>query len=130
MWKAIFVPLLVFQAIGILFFILVCLGLQCVPSGNDLNDSYIESSKAQNIDLEKCLKMFEEILAIQQSRDALGVEMGKATDNFKEGKISKNKYRETRFEWLEKESKLATDANKLYAIAYGANCFDKVSQTL
>jgi len=134
MWKSIFIPLIIFQGIGILFFILVCIGLQCVPSGNEFNntqnDSSIDLNKAQNIDLEKCLKMFEEILAIQQSRDVLGVAMGKSADDFSAGKIGKNKYREIRFDWLTKETKLASDVNKLYTVAYSKNCFDKVEQTL
>ncbi len=71
----------------------------------------------------ECVKIFTEILNIQDKRNSLSDEMNAINRLRKERKISKKKHQAFFMVWLEKENHLAARANNLYIEGYTKNCF-------
>jgi len=117
---------------GSLFFLWACIGLHFIPSENYVDELMISSDDTaytQEMDMELCFKMFKDILATQQMRDVLGLEMGSTTDDFSSKKITDEEYSKARLKWLAEENVLASKVNRQYISAYKNNCFDKVRNT-
>ena len=72
------------------------------------------------------MKIFTEILNIQDKRNSSSDEMTAMNQFRKEKKISKKKHKAFVTMWLQKENHLATRANDLYIEGYRKNCFKEI----
>tara|TARA_A100001037_G_C14961359_1_gene549517 strand:- start:603 stop:827 length:225 start_codon:yes stop_codon:yes gene_type:complete len=70
----------------------------------------------------KCMEQFKKIEEVQGERDKATNRMGKVTEMYEYGVISKQEHRHQRVKWLIKENSLRTIVNDLYREAQKMNC--------
>lgn len=88
---------------------------------------FISSPKAQNIDTNKCIDYFTEILEIQGLRRALMLGVEKMIKRYERGKMTKKQLDSTLSIWHTTESELRRQATNIYDIAYAEKCFDNTA---
>jgi hypothetical protein len=71
-----------------------------------------------------CMAYLEEILDIQDEREANNVVMSKFTERYNTGRISLDDHKAAFGEWHTKESSLYSDVTALYNTAYALRCFE------
>jgi len=96
----------------------LCAMLFLLP-GCTTSEAYELSENQQH----QCMKIFTEILNIQDKRNSLSDEMNAINRLRKDKKISKKKHKAFFVVWLAKENHLAARANDLYIEGYAKNCF-------
>lgn len=72
---------------------------------------------------QNCMKIFREIIKIQNERNSLIDEMSTINQFRKERQISKKKHAAFSAAWIEKENELAARVNNLYITGYAKDCF-------
>ena len=71
-----------------------------------------------------CMAYLEEILDIQDEREANNVVMSKFTERYNARRISLDEHKAAFGEWRTKERALYTDVTALYNTAYALKCFE------
>ncbi len=71
-----------------------------------------------------CMAYLEEILDIQDEREANNVVMSKFTERYNTRRISLDDHKAAFGEWHTTESTLYTDVTALYDTAYALKCFE------
>ena len=74
---------------------------------------------------EDCMKLFSDVLSIQEVRNEASDEMNGWTRLFEEGKIRPGKYREKYHKWQTDENTLRNRVTLIYDVGYAAGCFDE-----
>ena len=86
----------------------------------------ISSLKAQEIDTEKCMEYFTEIIEIQKFREMLTIGAELLIKRYERGNITKKELDMTLAVWHNTESELRQKVTKIYDTAYAEKCFDSV----
>ena len=71
-----------------------------------------------------CMAYLEEILDIQDKREANNMVMSKFTERYNKRRISLEEHKAAFGEWHTKESAMYTDVTALYNTAYALKCFE------
>jgi len=102
-----------------------CLVLLCLLSVLCVRTS---SLKAQEINAEKCLEYFTEIMEVQKFRQMLQHGAEEMIKRYERGYLTKKQLDTTLSVWHNTESELRQKVTKLYDTAYAEKCFDNESK--
>ena len=95
--------------------------LSCVNnSGRSIERPYSRLTKAE----QHCMRMFQDILTIQDKRNANNILMSEATRRYNEGDITRSDHQAYFQEWQNMESQMRTEVTVMYDTAYDNGCFD------
>ena len=98
-----------------------CLVLLCLLSVLCVRTS---SLKAQEMNAEKCLEYFTEIVEVQKFRQMLQHGAEEMIKRYERGYLTKKQLDTTLSVWHNTESELRQKVTKLYDTAYAEKCFD------
>ncbi len=98
-----------------------CLVLLCLLSVLCVRTS---SLKAQEIDAEKCLEYFTEIVEVQKFRQMLQHGAEEMIKRYERGHLTKKQLDTTLSVWHNTESELRQKVTKIYDTAYAEKCFE------
>ena len=101
-----------------------CLVLLCLLSVLCVRTS---SLKAQEIDAEKCLEYFTEIVEVQKFRQMLQHGAEEMIKRYERGYLTKKQLDTTLSVWHNTESELRQKVTKIYDTAYAEKCFESKS---
>jgi len=101
-----------------------CLVLLCLLSVLCVRTS---SLKAQEIDAEKCLEYFTEIVEVQKFRQMLQHGAEEMIKRYERGHLTKKQLDTTLSVWHNTESELRQKVTKIYDTAYAEKCFESKS---
>jgi len=102
-----------------------CLVLLCLLSVLCVRTS---SLKAQEINAEKCLEYFTEIMEVQKFRQMLQHGAEEMIKRYERGYLTKKQLDTTLSVWHNTESELRQKVTKLYDTAYAEKCFENESK--
>ena len=88
----------------------------------------LSSLKAQQIDLDKCMEYFTEILEVQKFRQMLQHGADEMIRRYENGHLTKKELDATLAVWHNTESELRQKVTKLYDTAYTEKCFEDESK--
>jgi len=104
-----------------------CLVLLCLLSVLCVRTS---SLKAQEINAEKCLEYFTEIMEVQKFRQMLQHGAEEMIKRYERGYLTKKQLDTTLSVWHNTESELRQKVTKLYDTAYAEKCFENESKRI
>ena len=99
-------------------FLLCLLSVLCVR---------ISTLKAQEINAEKCLEYFTEIVEVQKFRQMLQYGAEEMIKRYERGNLTKKELDMTLAVWHNTESRLREKVTKIYDAAYAEKCFDSTA---
>jgi len=99
-------------------FLLCLLSVLCVR---------ISTLKAQEINAEKCLEYFTEIVEVQKFRQMLQYGAEEMIKRYERGNLTKKELDMTLAVWHNTESRLREKVTKIYDTAYAEKCFDSTA---
>ena len=70
----------------------------------------------------RCMPVLEDIVRIQHHRDIARQDFEITLSEYRAGRLSDETWQNERSVWLERESQLAGDANRLYTYSYETKC--------
>ena len=85
------------------------------------NGSSIESQEELE---ERCMPVLTEILNIQHHRDIARKDFELTLSDYENGRLSEEIWQNEKSVWLERESQLAGDVNRLYIYSYETRCLE------
>ena len=118
-------PYRAFMSVKVLRLQKWCLVLLCLLSVLCVRTS---SLKAQEINAEKCLEYFTEIVEVQKFRQMLQHGAEEMIKRYERGYLTKKQLDTTLSVWHNTESELRQKVTKLYDTAYAEKCFDNESR--
>jgi len=118
-------PYRAFMSVKVLRLQKWCLVLLCLLSVLCVRTS---SLKAQEINAEKCLEYFTEIVEVQKFRQMLQHGAEEMIKRYERGYLTKKQLDTTLSVWHNTESELRQKVTKLYDTAYAEKCFDNESK--
>tara|TARA_B100000579_G_C22726540_1_gene802022 strand:+ start:6 stop:299 length:294 start_codon:yes stop_codon:yes gene_type:complete len=72
----------------------------------------------------RCMPVLEEIIKIQHHRDVARKDFELTIEDYEAGRLREETWRVERNVWLERESRLAGDVNRLYVYSYETRCLE------
>ena len=87
----------------------------------------ISTLKAQEINAEKCLEYFTEIVEVQKFRQMLQHGADEMMRRYERGNLTKKELDMTLAVWHNTESRLREKVTKIYDAAYAEKCFDSTA---
>ena len=99
-------------------FLLCLLSVLCVRTS---------TLKAQEINAEKCLEYFTEIVEVQKFRQMLQYGAEEMIKRYERGNLTKKELDSTLAVWHNTESRLREKVTKIYDTAYAEKCFESKS---
>lgn len=83
-----------------------------------------KSSESQEELEARCMPVLEEIIKIQHHRDVARKDFELTIEDYEAGRLREETWRVERNVWLERESRLAGDVNRLYVYSYETRCLE------
>ena len=102
-----------------------CLLLLCLGSVLCVRTS---SLRAQEVDTDKCLEYFTEIIEVQKFRQMLMLGADVLIERYERGELEKKELDATLAVWYITESELRQKVTKIYDTAYAEKCFEDESK--
>ena len=118
-------PYPAFMSVQVLRLQKCCLVLLCLLSVLCVRTS---SLKAQEINAEKCLAYFTEIVEVQKFRQMLQHGAEEMIKRYERGNLTKKELDMTLAVWHNTESRLREKVTKIYDAAYAEKCFENESK--